>query len=873
MRRTLLLATVCAFAFLIVLAPAHAQDGLAEWTYMQYFAMDNNLEANIYNDLTELQAAGSTDKVNLVAQVDRIDGYETRFGDWTDTRRFLLQHEPLPELSQGQKIEELLIFAYGQPGVEPDDLRAELRALQASNPDTYQQLMANAGINPDNPALIDRLVENYGLGRVFTTEPIETLGEVNMGAPESLADFLIWSIQNFPAQHYALTISSHGSGWVGNGPDDTDNKDLLQLPEIAAALQYASEVTGVEKLDLIGFDACLMGQLEVYQALAPYTNYVLAAEEVIPGNGWEYTTPFTQLVNDPTMNAEQLGSAIVDAYMGYYAGPGARTKVDLHLVDTSLLPGVLDAMSEFAAVSGPGMAGYLSALGVARINAQPFGGDAGDALGGGGQAAFISSVDLVSLMELVAGQADLDPALIDAAAAVSSAAQAAVVYGGADSLLPDAHGMAIYFPVNARDSGLLPANFADLIPYAVAMPDMAAWARFLVSFYETTDTALTPGQLSISISSVLPEGAAASIYDPPVALFDTDGQGIANLAFLAVLNRDDGTNQVVDYSPLVFESILPDGRVVRTFPSGESLDNTFAWNVETLVLSDGSTELPALLFINNAGTTQGVISGVYVAQDGTETSASVVMDTSTQRALSTYGITDQGAPFEINVRPGDKFFPNWYTLTGEGLSANVGADFLVFGLEPFSYRFVPASSGNYTLTMLVQDLAGNTAVSSAAMLVDNTGLDPAWRGFKDLALGFNFLYPWDWSDPSQLTAEDGTPEQLVATDPEGAIDLYIAMYGEVADTVVQQTVETLSELADAQVEEPVPLDGKPGYVIGYTYTADDGMRHAGTVIVLWSEDNGATYTFDIDAPEGRADDAIAVLNTVYGSLTFFPPMQ
>ncbi len=73
---------------------------------------------------------------------------------------------------------------------------------------------------------------------------------------------------------------------------------------------------------MIGFDACLMGQLEVYQALAPYTQYVLAAEEIIPGNGWEYTTPFSQLVADPTMSAEQLGSNIIDALHGVLCRTG-----------------------------------------------------------------------------------------------------------------------------------------------------------------------------------------------------------------------------------------------------------------------------------------------------------------------------------------------------------------------------------------------------------------------------------------------------------------------------------------------------------------------------------------------------------------------
>ncbi len=227
--------------------------------------------------------------------------------------------------------------------------------------------------------------------------------------------------------------------------------------------------------------------------------------------------------------------------MAYYAGPGARTKVDLHLVDTSQIPAVLDALDSFAAAADQDVLDKLSALGVARINAQTFGAEAGDALSSISSSTVIASVDLTSLMELIGGQPDVDPALADAAYAVSDAAQAAVVYGAADSYLPDAHGMAIYFPTNTGIANAISAFADNLTPYSDALPDMSAWNTFLTTFHSTIDTALTPDKLKITITQVLPDSQSASIYDPPVAIFDTDGQGIANLVFTAVLNLDDGT--------------------------------------------------------------------------------------------------------------------------------------------------------------------------------------------------------------------------------------------------------------------------------------------------------------------------------------------
>ncbi len=204
------------------------------------------------------------------------------------------------------------------------------------------------------------------------------------------------------------------------------------------------------------------------------------------------------------------------------------------------------------------------------------------------------------------------------------------------------------------------------------------------------------------------------------------------------------------------------------------------------MFSDGTTQIPSVLFINNPGTPQGVISGTYVSQqNGQEVPASVVVNTDTQLAISTFGATDQGAPYEIQTQPGDKFFPNWYTITSDGLTPNRATDFLAYGLDPFSYSYVPAASGSYTLTMILQDLAGNTSVSSADLQVDNTDLDPNWRGFKDVERGINFLYPWGWSDPTQLADETGQVDQLVISDPEGAMSIYVAKRDEDIDTAVQ----------------------------------------------------------------------------------------
>ena len=374
---------------------------------------------------------------------------------------------------------------------------------------------------------------------------------------------------------------------------------------------------------------------------------------------------------------------------------------------------------------------------------------------------------------------------------------------------------------------------------------------------------------------MLPDTAKASIYDPPVMIFDTDGQGIANLSFYALLKLPDGTLQIVDNSPLTFSSELPDGRTVNSFPSGVSQGNDFAWNVQTLKVSDGQTQIPAVLSINNPGVPEGSISGTYVsAQSRQQSPAYLIMSTDTLAALSLYGVGDNGQPAQLQPQPGDQFIPDQYFVTADGITTKPADTALTYSVQPFTYQYVPAPSGDYRLTMSIQDLAGNNTLSAKDFSVDNTGLDPAWRGFKDVERGINFLYPWDWSDPTQLADQSGQVTQLVIDSADGSQHIYIANDTTNSfDQVVQTMVDEESGLTDAQVDAPVAFGSDPstGQIITYDYTGDDGTPRTGAAVVIWSDSNSTTYTIDFDAPKAQVDAAQTIFDKVVNSLTFFTP--
>jgi len=60
----------------------------AEWTIMLFSNAKNDLEQYLLSDLNEMELVGSTAKLNLIAEVGRMDGYDTSDGDWKGVRRY-----------------------------------------------------------------------------------------------------------------------------------------------------------------------------------------------------------------------------------------------------------------------------------------------------------------------------------------------------------------------------------------------------------------------------------------------------------------------------------------------------------------------------------------------------------------------------------------------------------------------------------------------------------------------------------------------------------------------------------------------------------------------------------------------------------------
>ena len=113
-------------------------------------------------------------------------------------------------------------------------------------------------------------------------------GSTNMSDPKVLAQFIKSTVEKYPAEHYALIISDHGSAWEG-AVQDASHKGWMSTPDIGRGIRLSGK-----KIDVLGFDACMMASTEVAHEVAQAgVGYMVASQETEGGDGWPYTPLLT----------------------------------------------------------------------------------------------------------------------------------------------------------------------------------------------------------------------------------------------------------------------------------------------------------------------------------------------------------------------------------------------------------------------------------------------------------------------------------------------------------------------------------------------------------------------------------------------------
>ena len=139
----------------------------------------------------------------------------------------------------------------------------------------------------------------------------------DMAKSENLADSIAWAMKEYPSKHFFLICSDHGAGWKGaHHSESTDS--WMNASDLEAGLKSAQEKTG-RKIDVLGFDECLMASTEIAHQLKDYADYMVASEEVEGGAGWQYDEALGK--NKPNSNSRILSGKVLN-----YAAAALRAR-------------------------------------------------------------------------------------------------------------------------------------------------------------------------------------------------------------------------------------------------------------------------------------------------------------------------------------------------------------------------------------------------------------------------------------------------------------------------------------------------------------------------------------------------------------------
>ena len=191
---------------------------------------------------------------------------------------------------------------------------------------------------------------------VYSSDGLALVDEqpsASMGDSETLADFLRFAKENYPADRTAVVFWNHGGGSVsGASFDELYDYDSLTLDEMYAAFTEVWEPSleaGQQPLELVGFDTCLMGTVDVAYTFCDLSRYLVASEETEPANGWYYSRWVGALADDPSMDGAALGRIICDAYYEGCQEAGTSDDATLSLTDLSRLESLMNAYERFGA--------------------------------------------------------------------------------------------------------------------------------------------------------------------------------------------------------------------------------------------------------------------------------------------------------------------------------------------------------------------------------------------------------------------------------------------------------------------------------------------------------------------------------------------
>ncbi len=386
-----------------------------EWTVMIYLDGDNDLETEACNDFNEMESADlSGSGIQVVTLFDRAYGEDFRDSDWKDTRLY--------EISHGSHF---------------------------YNFESKRLASTELGITTDSAT------------------------ELNMGDPETAKKFIDFCKSKYPANNYAFIFWNHGTGWRSSSnsivtystisnydilknlnlqvseripsnykavcvDESTSNNDMLFTEEIG-------DIFSTRSVDVVGFDTCLAGMMEVAYEIKDHADYMIASEEVEDGDGWEYDD-WLNTFKGTSKTAEDMIESVVSEYADKYQFTSGATLAGIKLSEIDNVHTALNNFSTalFNSITTGTIQDELQTLILSDV--EGYASAPGDL-----------NIDMYHLAEVVSANTNYADA---EAATLKTAIAAAIKQDPVDNWNfccingnPNSHGLALHF-IHLNDSGV-----------------------------------------------------------------------------------------------------------------------------------------------------------------------------------------------------------------------------------------------------------------------------------------------------------------------------------------------------------------------------------------------------------------------------------
>jgi hypothetical protein len=679
-------------------------------------ADDQILEQDIYLDLNEAERVGSSDRVQIVTQIDRYSAGFQGDGDWSSARRYYVTRDEDLDRVGSQLVEDL-----GEANMSGGETLVDFAtwAIQTFPADKHVLIM-----------------EDHG-----------------MGWPGGWTD---------PAP---------GGRGSPQTPLESALGDQLYLMELAQALEEIRDRTGLEQFELVGMDACLMSHLEVLSALTPHARYAVASQETEPSVGWAYAAFLEDLVANPDMGGAELGQLIVSTYIrederivddearaeflrggsplgGLFDLLGGSTgstmsaqqlaqqmsqNVTLAALDLAAVPQLTAVFNDFSfALQGARQQDVAEARNYAQSFTSVFGRDL--------PPSYIDMGHFAQLLKQVSSSPDVSAAADDLLAALGQT----VIAERHGSGKAGATGISVYFP-NSQLYGSPVTGPESYTTIARRFADETLWDDFLAFHYtgrafEPSENAVVvpdrgqavvaPGAGEIAVSPLELSSDVAGPGQPVLMSADVSGENIGYIYLFAGF-LDQAANSIYMADTDYLES--NDTRELNGvfYPDWGEGDFTleFEWEPIVFALNDGVNRVQALLTPETYGAsfeeTVYTVDGVYTYAEGGETRYArlYLRDGFLRQVFGFTGENGTGAPREIIPQPGDTFtvLEKWLDLDAQGNvteTAQQEGGTLTFRDQMFSWEELDAAPGQYVIGFIVEDLDGNSTETYGAVTVE-----------------------------------------------------------------------------------------------------------------------------------------------------------